>query len=167
MTEDTPQRNAWTVGEMAARVGVATHVLRHWEDEGLLRPERTASGYRRYRLDDLIRILAIQHNQRAGMGLPEIRALLDHGNADRHRILEAHLAKLDELAREIEHSRAMTEHALRCRNHDISSCPRFADIVGEVAESDGHALPPDFAHFPATPTPGSTGRGGTDRGGTD
>ncbi|NVP72941.1 MerR family transcriptional regulator, partial [Vibrio cholerae O1 biovar El Tor] len=66
---------------MAERVGVATHVLRHWEDEGLLHPERTAAGYRRYRLDDLVRILAIQHNQRAGMALPEIKAMLDMDNA--------------------------------------------------------------------------------------
>lgn len=147
--EASANENTWTVGEMAARVGVATHVLRHWEDEGLLRPERTSAGYRRYRLDDLIRILAIQHNQRAGMALPEIKAMLDMDNADRHRILEAHLDKLDELSHEIELSRAMTEHALRCRNHDISRCPRFADIVGQVAEEPGHA--PDFEQFGARP----------------
>lgn len=145
MTESTSDGRTWTVGEMAERVGVASHVLRHWEDEGLLGPERTSSGYRRYRLDDLVRILAIQHNQRAGMALPEIKAMLDMDNADRHRILEAHLDKLDQLSREIALSRAMTEHALRCRNHDISRCPKFADIVGEVAESPGHA--PDFERF--------------------
>lgn len=156
MTENTANdtsmnENTWTVGEMAARVGVATHVLRHWEDEGLLRPERTPAGYRRYRLDDLIRILAIQHNQRAGMALPEIKAMLDMDNADRHRILEAHLDKLDKLSHEIELSRAMTEHALRCRNHDISRCPRFADIVGQVAEEPGHA--PNFEQFGAHRAP--------------
>ena len=71
--------------------------------------------------------------------------MLDMDNADRHRILEAHLDKLDKLSREIELSRAMTEHALRCRNHDISRCPKFADIVGQVAEEPGHA--PDVEQF--------------------
>ena len=81
--------------------------------------------------------------------MPEIKAMLDMDNADRHRILEAHLDKLDKLSHEIKLSRAMTEHALRCRNHDISRCPRFADIVGQVAEEPGHA--PDFEQFGARP----------------
>ncbi|HPZ50488.1 MAG TPA: MerR family DNA-binding transcriptional regulator, partial [Propionibacteriaceae bacterium] len=37
------------IGQLAQRVGVTPHVLRAWEKRyGLLRPERTASGYRLY-----------------------------------------------------------------------------------------------------------------------
>ncbi len=34
----------WTIGELAARFGLATHVLRHWEDVGLLTPSATPAG---------------------------------------------------------------------------------------------------------------------------
>ena len=38
-----------TIGELAARFGLATHVLRHWEAMGLLTPAARVNGRRRYR----------------------------------------------------------------------------------------------------------------------
>ncbi|WP_345505625.1 MerR family transcriptional regulator [Terrabacter aeriphilus] len=136
----------WTVGQLAARFDLPTHVLRHWEDLGLLAPERDASGYRRYGQGDLVRVAVILRNKAAGMTLEQIGVLLDGEAAGRHEVLEAHLRDLAERARSIERSREMTEHALRCRAHDIVACPRFAqhvdDLVdgratGGVAEWDG------------------------------
>ena len=67
----------WTVGELAARFGLPTNVLRHWESLGLLTPERDASGYRRYRPGDLVRVAVILRNKAAGMTLEQIGVLLD------------------------------------------------------------------------------------------
>ena len=86
-------------------------------------PERDASGYRRYGRQDLVRVAVILRNQAAGMSLEQIGVLLDAEARGRHDVLEAHLRDLDERARSIERSRAMTEHALRCRAHDIAACP--------------------------------------------
>ena len=47
-----------TIGEVAARTGVATSALRFYEEEGLLAPSRTAAGHRRYRRDLLRRVSA-------------------------------------------------------------------------------------------------------------
>ena len=124
----------WSVGQLAERVGVATHVLRHWEDVGLLTPRRDASGYRRYTRDDLVRVLTIRSSQVAGMSLEQIRALLDVDSAARHQVLEAHLARLEEQRRELERSRLMTEHALRCRSHDVAPCPRFVSYVEDLVD---------------------------------
>jgi MerR family transcriptional regulator, copper efflux regulator len=124
----------WSVGELAERVGVAAHVLRHWEDVGLLDPARDASGYRRYTRDDLVRVLTIRSSKVAGMGLDQVRALLDVDAAARHEVLQAHLARLEEQRRELERSRLMTEHALRCQAHDIARCPRFASYVEDLVE---------------------------------
>lgn len=129
---DDPPR--WTIGELAERVGAATHVLRHWEDEGLVVPERDSAGYRRYGRAELVRVLAIQRNKIAGMSLPQIRALLDGAVIDRADVLQEHLRDLDERERELRRSRAMTEHALRCRAHDIAQCPRFASYVVDLVE---------------------------------
>ena len=122
----------WPIRRVARTVGVETHVLRHWEDVGLLAPERDGNGNRRYRREDLVRVVVIQRNKMAGMGLEQIRVLLDSEAADRHSLLQAHLADLDARARELERSRAITEHALRCRAHDIANCPRFAAHVADV-----------------------------------
>lgn len=129
-----PTDVTWSVGELAERVGVATHVLRHWEDVGLLSPARDPSGYRRYSRDDLVRVLTIRSSKVAGMGLDQIRALLDVDAAARHSVLEDHLARLEEQRRELERSRLMTEHALRCRAHDVAQCPRFVSYVEDLVE---------------------------------
>jgi DNA-binding transcriptional MerR regulator len=123
---------SWSVGELAALVGVAPHVLRHWEDEGLLCPSRSAAGYRRYGRADLVRVLTIQSSKVAGMSLDQIRALLDVGAEGRASVLEAHLVALSDQSRELERSRLMTEHALRCRAHDVAQCPRFASYVEDL-----------------------------------
>ena len=123
------------IGEIAARVGLETHVLRHWEDVGLLRPQRDGASRRRYGLDDLVRIAVIQRSKAAGMTLEQVQVLLDAEAVDRHRVLEAHIADLDRRMEEMRRSREMTEHALRCRAHDIATCPRFKaaveDMVGD------------------------------------
>ena len=126
------------IREVARRFDVPTHVLRHWEDVGLLSPARDASGYRRYVRADLVRVVT----DLIGMSLPQIRALLDEGAPGRHQVLEAHLKRLDEQRRELERSRVMTEHSLRCRAHDIAQCPRFAALVADVI--DGGLVPSDW-----------------------
>ena len=48
---------AMRIGELAAKVGVSTHVLRAWESRyGLLRPVRSAGGYRLYGHEDERRV---------------------------------------------------------------------------------------------------------------
>jgi DNA-binding transcriptional MerR regulator len=129
-----PNLELWSIGELAARFDLPTHVLRHWESLGLLSPDRDSSGYRRYGRGDLVRVAVILRNQAAGMSLERIGILLDAEARGRHDVLEAHLRDLDERARSIERSRAMTEHALRCRAHDIATCPRFAGFVDDLVQ---------------------------------
>lgn len=131
------------MGQVADRFGLATHVLRHWEDVGLLRPDRDGGGRRRYARADVVRIAVILRSKAAGMGLEQIAVLLDAEAPDRHRVLEDHLADLERRRAEMERSREMTEHALRCRAHDIVACPRFAGYVEDVVATvaSGGTLP--------------------------
>jgi MerR family copper efflux transcriptional regulator len=132
---------SWTIGDLAGKVGVPTHVLRHWESLGLLEPQRDASGYRRYGRDDLVRVVAIQRNKAAGMTLEQIGVLLDSGAAGRHEVLTAHLKDIEDRMQALERSRAMTEHALACRAHDVAACPRFASTVADLVEGRLATLP--------------------------
>jgi DNA-binding transcriptional MerR regulator len=129
-----------SIGEAAARFGLDTHVLRYWEDEGLLRPDRDGAGRRRYGDDDVVRIAVILRNKAAGLSLEQIRVLLDDDAPDRHRVLEEHIAELDRRAADIAQARAMTEHALRCRSHDITQCPRFRSHVADVLSGEARWL---------------------------
>ena len=119
------ETGTWSIGELAARFSLATHVLRHWEDVGLLRPARDGADRRRYGRDELVRVAVILRNKAAGMSLEQIGVLLDAEAPDRHAVLEAHLADLDGRMKEMELARHMTEHALRCRAHDVANCPSF------------------------------------------
>ncbi|CAM3571918.1 MerR family transcriptional regulator [Isoptericola cucumis] len=127
------------VGELAERFGLETHVLRYWEEVGLLAPARDGAGRRRYGPDDVVRVATILSSKVAGMSLEQIQVLLDAGPdgagaPERHRVLEAHLAELDRRQEEIDRSRHMTEHALSCRSHDIATCPRFREHVADLVD---------------------------------
>jgi MerR family transcriptional regulator, copper efflux regulator len=139
-------KSSLSIGDAAARFALPTHVLRHWEDMGLLRPERDGADRRRFGEDDLVRIGVIVRSKNAGMSLEQIATLLDENAPERHRVLEDHLADLDRRMDDMERSRRMTEHALRCRAHDITTCPRFRAVMDDVVAGVGgwrDAEPPE------------------------
>lgn len=135
-----------SIGDAAARFGLETHVLRHWEDVGLLRPARTSADRRTYGREDLVRIAVIVRNKAAGMSLEQIGVLLDEDAPDRHRVLEDHIADLDRRMDEMRRSREMTLHALRCKAHDIVMCPRFKAAVDDLVDGEGQ-LAAEFARW--------------------
>lgn len=95
---------SWSIGRLAAHFGLGTHVLRHWEDAGLLNPVRDSAGRRRFGEVDVTRVAVIIRSKRAGMSLQQIHALLDGHVADRHDVLTAHLRDLDERMADMAHS---------------------------------------------------------------
>lgn len=131
----------WSVGELAARFELETHVLRYWEDQGLLHPDRDSAGRRIYNEDDAYRVAAILTSKASGMSLEAIRTLMDASAAGRHAALRDHLAELDRRQGEIERSRALTEHALECRAHDITTCAGFQRHVADVVDGTRTGLP--------------------------
>lgn len=119
----------WSVGQVAERFDIATNVLRHWEDVGLLSPERDNADRRRYQREDVVRVAVIQRTKAAGMSLDQIGVLLDSEARGRHELLQAHVAELDRRAEEIRIAREMTLHAYDCQEHDLTSCPGFTGWV--------------------------------------
>jgi MerR family transcriptional regulator, redox-sensitive transcriptional activator SoxR len=65
-----------TIGDMAARSGVAQSALRFYEREGLIRSTRTGGNQRRYERHELRRIAFIRIAQQVGVSLEEIRGAL-------------------------------------------------------------------------------------------
>src|SRR5205085_10240685 len=65
-----------TIGEVAARSGVATSALRFYEEQRLIRAERTGAGDRRHPRAVIRRVAFIVFAQKIGLSLEEIRAEL-------------------------------------------------------------------------------------------
>jgi MerR family transcriptional regulator, redox-sensitive transcriptional activator SoxR len=65
-----------TIGELAARSGVAPSALRYYEKLGLIHATRTTGNQRRYRRAELRRVSFIRIAQQVGVSLEEIRAAL-------------------------------------------------------------------------------------------
>ena len=76
-------REDLSIGEVAARSGIATSALRFYEAQGLITSSRTGGNQRRYERPVLRRIALIQAGRAAGIPLSRIGAALDTLPADR------------------------------------------------------------------------------------
>ena len=104
-----------TIGELAGRFGLATHVLRHWESVGLLAPRRAAGGQRRYDEEDLVRVAIILMGKDAGFGLGELRTLSEGDDPRKHSdLLRRHQARLRERIERDTATVELIEQALAC-----------------------------------------------------
>ena len=84
VTGETMER--LTIGEVAKRAGVNLQTLRYYERRRLLQaPPRTASNYRIYPADAVLRVQFIKRAQELGFSLREIEELLSLRAAPRAR----------------------------------------------------------------------------------
>ena len=67
----------FSIGEVAARSGVATSALRFYEEHGLITSDRADSNHRRYHADVLRRVSFIRVAQKVGLTLAEIKSALE------------------------------------------------------------------------------------------
>ncbi len=87
-------------GELARIAGVSVRALRHYHQVGVLdEPPRSSNGYRRYGVQDVIRVLRIKRLAALGVPLERMPSLLDDSGDDGADVLD----RIDaELAAEID-----------------------------------------------------------------
>ena len=66
----------YAIGYLAQHTGLANSAIRHYESQGLIKPNRTTSGQRRFARSDIRRLSFIKIAQNLGFSLPYIRDLL-------------------------------------------------------------------------------------------
>jgi DNA-binding transcriptional MerR regulator len=118
----------WTIREIAEEFDVTHRTVRHYEELGLITPERRGTS-RIYHRRDRTRLGLILRGKRLGFPLEEIRTIIDLYDAPRGRRsqLEYVLAQIDERRADLEQRRRDLEAALteldrfedRCRE-DLS-----------------------------------------------
>jgi DNA-binding transcriptional MerR regulator len=64
------------IGELARRTGVSQRLLRYYEQQDLIRPQRQASGYREYDEDDVVTVQHIRSLLAAGLSTVTIAEVL-------------------------------------------------------------------------------------------
>ncbi|MBM6402914.1 MerR family DNA-binding transcriptional regulator [Phycicoccus sp. CSK15P-2] len=121
---DDPSRT-WTIAEVAEEFGVTHRTVRHYEELGLISPDRRGTT-RVYHRRDRTRLALVLRGRRLGFPLDEIRTIIDLYDAPRGRRsqLEYVLSQIDERRTDLEQRRRDLDAALaeletferRCRD---------------------------------------------------
>ncbi|PWK82028.1 DNA-binding transcriptional MerR regulator [Lentzea atacamensis] len=86
------------IGELARRTGVSQRLLRYYEEQGLLTPQRLPSGYRVYTDSDVLRVAHIRSLLAAGLSTDTIAEVLPCMGVDGERLIASICPELvDEL----------------------------------------------------------------------
>jgi DNA-binding transcriptional MerR regulator len=103
----------WTIAQIADQFGVTHRTIRHYEDLGLISPERRGTQ-RVYHRRERTRLNLILRGKRLGFPLEEIRTIIDLFDAPRGRRaqLEYVLGQIDERRADLEQRRKDIEDAI-------------------------------------------------------
>ncbi|HEX5439880.1 MAG TPA: MerR family transcriptional regulator [Ktedonobacterales bacterium] len=116
------------IGAVARRAGIATSVIRYYEDIGLLPAPARLNGRRRYDLTTVQRLRVITYAQQAGFTLSEIRELFfgfEAGTPPSVRWEGLVQRKLDELEAQlarIHAMRSLLREGMTCGCLTIEQC---------------------------------------------
>jgi MerR family transcriptional regulator, copper efflux regulator len=126
------------ISEAARRSGLPVKTVRYYEEIGLVHPERSANGYRRYRPRDLHRLAFVGRARSLGFSVTECRTLLhlyddpSRTSADVKAVAKTHLEAIDA---KISGLRAMRETlsvlVTACAGDGRPECPILQGIAAE------------------------------------
>ncbi|WP_108660192.1 Cu(I)-responsive transcriptional regulator [Acuticoccus kandeliae] len=128
------------IGHAAAASGVSAKMIRYYEEIGLIaKPDRSASGYRRYSPADINTLTFIRRARSLGFSMEEISALLalwrdrSRASADVKALAMRHVDDLNTRIAELKAMADTLEHlAHNCHGDDRPDCP----ILETLATSD-------------------------------
>ncbi|OZC34094.1 MerR family transcriptional regulator [Gordonia polyisoprenivorans] len=121
------------IAEAAALVGVEVHVLRHWDDMGVVVPDRTLAGHREYSAEHVSRLHVLRACQHVGMSLREIRVVLDRNAAERRQIIDRRIDEIRVRRRRLADAESFLVHVVECRHDLLTRCPECSVFAGSDA----------------------------------
>ena len=124
------------ISTTASMTGLPAKTIRSYEEIGLVVPDRSPNGYRRYDADHVHRLAFIQRARGLGFGIDECRGLLSlyddkhRASADVKRIAEEKIEEIDRKLAELNAMRATLTHlAHNCHGDDRPDCPILDDLA--------------------------------------
>ncbi|TYB83040.1 Cu(I)-responsive transcriptional regulator [Maritimibacter fusiformis] len=131
------------IGDVAIRSGLPAKTIRYYEDIGLVKPLRSANGYRSFRERDVHMLAFLGRARALGFSIEDCRNLLklyedDHRtSAEVKQIAEGHLAEIDRKITELTEMRATLARLVdACAGDHRPDCPILADLAAPPAETD-------------------------------
>lgn len=129
---------AYTVKQVSEMSGASIRALHHYEELGLLAPQRRPNGYRAYDSDDLARLQQILLFRACGMGLAEIARTIADPGYDEAAALRDHLAVLEAQKRDLETLINTVEKTIESLEGDavMSDKERFEGLKRAAVEAN-------------------------------
>jgi MerR family transcriptional regulator, copper efflux regulator len=121
-----------SIGETAERLGVSTHLLRHWEAQGVITPGRSPGGARRYDAELLDSLMIALRCQQAGMSLSVIAQLLSGDRRQRRELVAEQRDQVNRQRARLERTAAFLGHVLECSHPLVRECPSCRDFIADV-----------------------------------
>lgn len=137
------------VGELAERTGVSVRTLHYYEEVGLLLPaRRTAAGHRLYGWAEVVRLQQIRSLVQLGFSLGEAGDCLSRPEYSLERVVELHLARLDEsISRQRNLHRRLAAIAGRLRAAEEISVDDFLRTIEEITMLETYYTPDQLAEL--------------------
>lgn len=121
-----------TIGELAARTGLAVSAVRYYESRGLVTATRSPGGQRRFRRSDIRRLSFIRIAQQLGLSIDTIceeLASLPQGRAptaaDWTRISRSIREALDRRIASLERTRRLLDACIGCGCLSLKRCALY------------------------------------------
>ena len=131
------------IGDVATLSRLPAKTIRYYEDIGLVKPLRSATGYRTFRESDAHRLAFLGRARALGFSIEDCRSLLalygdeDRASAEVKEIAELHLDRIDEKITELTEMRATLAHLVdACAGDHRPDCPILADLAMECRGED-------------------------------
>lgn len=127
------------ISDVAARAGLPPKTIRYYEEIGLVKPQRSANGYRSFAEADVHKLAFLGRARALGFSIEDCRSLMrlyeDRGrnSAEVKQIAEEHLGHIDAKIAELSQMRATLASLVEaCAGDHRPDCPILADLAAQT-----------------------------------
>ncbi|OUS35477.1 Cu(I)-responsive transcriptional regulator [Rhodobacterales bacterium 56_14_T64] len=125
------------IGDVSSRSGLPAKTIRYYEDIGLIKPLRSANGYRSFVAADLHRLAFLGRARALGFTIEDCRTLMalyrdeSRASADVKLLAQEHLGKIETKIRDLQMMHdTLSELVTSCAGDDRPDCPILSDLSG-------------------------------------
>ncbi|KIC19822.1 Cu(I)-responsive transcriptional regulator [Leisingera sp. ANG-Vp] len=126
------------IGDVASRSGLPAKTIRYYEDIGLIKPHRSANGYRCFAESDLHKLAFLCRARALGFTIEDCRTLMglyedeSRASADVKQLAQEHLAKIEGKIADLQAMRDTLGVLIKgCAGDSRPDCPILKDLSGE------------------------------------
>ncbi len=123
------------IGDVSERTGLPAKTIRYYEQIDLIKPQRDANGYRRFRDQDIHKLNFLGRARALGFTIQDCRTLLalyedeTRASADVKRVARQHLTQIEAKIADLNALRDTLGHLIEaCAGDDRPDCPILEDL---------------------------------------